>query len=608
MTDDSPKDPAVEAVASVLDAATPVEARHLSVVQGGGGASTPAAPPKAQGGGLPDDCPVVPLGVKGDVSFYLDANRQMIALKPRDHGRAGIVQLFGVHKDLLYKHWPRKKVVNDEEIVTGWKPELIAELLQAESASAGVWDPTEKVRGRGAWRGQEGELVLHLGDQVLIGHPPPAEGRFGKWHKPGFAQGQVYPAGAPLHRPAEAPAPAGDAGPGAEILALLRTWNWERGALDARLLLGWIAAAMIAGALKWRPACWITGGRGTGKSTLHDVIGYLLGEGLVSVADGSPAGIWQKLRHDSLPVALDELEAEEDGRKAQALVKLARAAASGAMILRGGSDHQATSFVARSAFLFSSILIPPLQGQDRSRLAILELGELGGAPAPKLDGGMLRELGRALLRRMFDGWHRFDQTLERWRAELTAAGHNARGADQFGTLLTAADLALYDAPPDSDSIAEIVETLKASSLSEIDDDVRDEFRARDHLLSQVIDPWKSGERRTLAEWIDRANRTIKTVQDEEDRDQAQRILAIYGIRVLWLDAKAFVAIANQHSGLAALFERTHWAGRSGTSGVWMQAFRRLPGAERSKGAVRFGAFTARATLVPVETMLPEVEG
>ncbi len=604
---DAPKDPAIETVTSILDAAEPVEARHLSVVEGGGGEADPPAP-KARGGGMPDGCPVVPLGVKGDVSFYLDANRQMIALKPKDHSRTGIVQLFGRYKDLLYEHWPRTKMVDGEVLVIGWRPELIGELLQAESATAGVWDPTEKVRGRGAWRGQDGELILHCGDRILMGRPPAAETGVGKWHKPGLVQSQVYPAGPPLYRPAEASAPAGDEGPGATLYRLLRSWNWERGGLDARLLLGWITAAMIAGALKWRPAVWLTGGRGTGKSTLHDVLGYLLGDGLVAVADGSPAGIWQKLKHDSLPVALDELEAEEDGRKAQALVRLARAAASGAMILRGGSDHQATSFVARSAFLFSSILIPPLQGQDRSRLAILELGELGDALPPKLDGGTLRELGRQLLRRMLDGWHRFDQTLERWRAELTAAGHSARGADQFGTLLTAADLALYDELPDSDSIAEIVDALKASSLSEIDDDIRDEFRARDHLLSQVIDPWKSGERRTLAEWIHRAERPIKALQGSEDREQAQRILAIYGIKVQWNHGKAFVAIANQHSGLAALFERSHWAGRSGTSGVWMQAFRRLPGAERSKGAVRFGAFTARATLVPVEAMLPEAEG
>ena len=389
------------------------------------------------------------------------------------------------------------------------------------------------------------------------------------------------------------------------LYGLLRSWSWARGALDARLLLGWICAAMVAGALRWRPAAWITGGRGTGKSTLHEVLGYVLGEGLVSVADASPAGVWQRLRHDSLPVALDELEAEEDGRKAQALVRLARAAASGSMVLRGGADHSGTSFVARSAFLFSSILIPPLQGQDRSRLAILELGELAGSPPPKLDGAALREIGRQLLRRMCDGWHRWDQTLERWRAELTAAGHNARGADQFGTLLTAADLALYDAAPESDSIGEIVELLRASSLAEIDDDVRDELRARDHLLSQVIDPWKSGERRTVAEWVNRASRPLTAHASEEDREQAQRVLQIYGLKVLWREGVPWVAIANQHSGLGALFERSHWAGKSGTSGVWAQAFRRLEGAERSKSAVRFGAYTARATLVPIATMLPE---
>ena len=82
-------------------------------------------------------------------------------------------------------------------------------------------------------------------------------------------------------------------------------------------------------------------------------------------------------------------------------------------------------------------------------------------------------------------------------------------------------------------------------------------------------------------------------------------MQIYGLKVLWREGVPWVAIANQHSGLGALFERSHWAGKSGTSGVWAQAFRRLEGAERSKSAVRFGAYTARATLVPIATMLPE---
>ena len=46
------------------------------------------------------------------------------------------------------------------------------------------------------------------------------------------------------------------------------------------------------------------------------------------------------------------------------------------MVLRGGSDHQAAGFVVRSAFMFSSILIPPLLDQDLSRIAVLTLKDL----------------------------------------------------------------------------------------------------------------------------------------------------------------------------------------------------------------------------------------
>ena len=43
-------------------------------------------------------------------------------------------------------------------------------------------------------------------------------------------------------------------------------------------------------------------------------------------------------------------------------------------------------------------------------------------------------------------------------------------------------------------------------------------------------------------------------------------------------APHYLAIANAHAALAQLFTNTHWAGKSGALGVWVQALRRVPGA------------------------------
>src|SRR5260221_74298 len=110
----------------------------------------PTKPSKGEppGGGkrLPDDCPVTPLGIAGDLHFYLDAARQLRPIEAAKHGRLAIISLFGARGPSLYSYWPRH---NKDGEITGWRPELAAETLMAVSAGKGPWDPFEEVRGRG---------------------------------------------------------------------------------------------------------------------------------------------------------------------------------------------------------------------------------------------------------------------------------------------------------------------------------------------------------------------------------------------------------------------------------------------------------------------------
>ena len=556
---------------------------------------------------LYDNCPVVPLGVAGRIRFFLDERRQLVSLEPQEIGRANIVGLWGERYHELYDRYPR---ISKENAVVGFRPEIAQERLIAAANACGVWNPAKRQRGRGAWKGDEGELVLHCGDRVIV-IPPGTDG----WakrieHQCGVVDGYVYPGDERVPLPAAEVTTKG--GPGAELLTLLNTWKWRRGVVDARLLLGWIGASILGGALAWRPLIWITGGRGTGKSTLHEVVRYVLDQALLQISDASAAGIWQTLEHSTLPVAFDELEAEEDNRRQAAIVKLARQAASGGLILRGGADHKAAEFIARSCFMFSSILMPPLMGQDRSRLAILELGELPrDRAAPALDAKKWRKVGLELRRRLVDGWHRFPRTLEFYRSSLSALGHSARGCDQFGTLLACADLLLLDGDPDSDLADEWIGSMEVANLAESEDDVRDEERALSHLMTSVVDSFKNGARRSLAQWARQAGDEAKGA-DDDGPEVANGMLGTYGLKVIVDrhspgDVKRWLAIANYHQGLAKLFEGTHWAGKSGAQGVWVQAFRRLPGAERSSGAVWFAGAVARATLVPLALAIPKEE-
>lgn len=54
---------------------------------------------------------------------------------------------------------------------------------------------------------------------------------------------------------------------GQRLFDLANAFRWRNPGSGA-MLAGWCALAPVAGALRWRPHLWITGGTGSGKSTV----------------------------------------------------------------------------------------------------------------------------------------------------------------------------------------------------------------------------------------------------------------------------------------------------------------------------------------------------
>lgn len=584
-------------------------------------------------GRLPEGCPVTPLGVNGEVCYYLDQLGQLRAIKAKDHSRLNLQNLFGVRSELLYEYWPRKTQdkTTQEWITTGWKPELAAEALMAAAARKGAWNPQEKVRGRGAWLGEAGELILHCGDQLLIVPAERPKGKAAPWRTaaPGEVDGYVYPTAPPSLKPAREPQPGFDGGgPGQALLELYGKWSVSRTDVDPTLLLGWQAAGFLGGALPWRVLMWVTGGYGTGKSTLQDAIKWTYGDGgLLQTADPTAAGVRQILRHSSMPVAIDEAEAEEDNRTINKLVKLARDAATGALAVRGGSDHEASTFTVRSGFMFSSILIPPLLPQDRSRMAVIELGRLqAGGDKPNIAPKRMAELGRRVLRRLVDGWPRWADTVGAYRAMLAEIGYSARGQDVFGTLLAAADLVLFDHPPHADSLEGWRDKMAGVAAAETEAISDDADACLSHLLTTVVEAAKDRQREAVGWWI--AQAAGQTVADPlaggnpldayspepGDRRRANAVLAGHGVKVLEKDIgdgkgkRLWLAVANQHAGLARIFDRTQWGARPGADGVWKQSLGRLAADPRQLNVQVWWGKNVRSTLVDVDLCLSGADG
>lgn len=525
-----------------------------------------------QSGEIFPGSPVRALGVHGDVFFYLDALGQLRQVTT--HSKTEIEALFTPQAHLLDDWFPQFTKTGG---VSGFSQDVARRYLMRACGERGVWAAHERVRGLGAWPDEDGGVVLHCGDAVWWR---------GAWHRPGDLGGYVYPSGVRLPRPLDRDEPMAVE----DLLDILESWRWVRGDLDALLLLGWMVSAIFGGALPWRPLLWITGDAGTGKSTAQDLIrGVLGGTGaMLRGTDVTEAGVRQYLMQSTVPVLLDEAEPDADERRSRIgdVVKLARQAASGGVVLRGGQDHQGREFKARSSFLFSSILVPPLLDQDISRLALLELLPMEpGAVAPKLEERRLVHVGRVIRRRVLAQWPRLHETRELYRAQLARQGHGPRGCDQYGTLLCMADLVLYDAVPGAARVAGWTEKLDAAAIGEQTDQTADWRRCLNHLFGQSPDLWRSGDRPTVGRLVLAA----AGLSEEVSAETAGRALASVGLRVIGRTDTASLVVANAHPQLERLFHGTHWRG-----GGWRQGVRRVPGARACPKPQRFDLVLSRA--------------
>lgn len=564
--------------------------------------------------GLPDDCPVTPLGVDGDVYYFLDTIGQLRALGAREFSKMSVLSLFMGRQHYLWWAWPR---MSKEGKTTNFANDDVSACLMGACAAKGPWTPTDRVRGRGAWLGVKGDLIVHCGTYLYMHgrvHPTGEHGRY------------VYP-----KRPAAlSPWPHridSEINPARVILPMLRKWKWKRPGVDPVLLLGWIGASMLGGALDWRPMVYLTGDRGTGKSTLQRVIRGLFGDGIISTANTTAAGIYQLVAQDSLPVAIDELEGSEDNRQAKKLLELARQASSGDKGLRGGDRGTGTEFRIQSTFLLSSILIPPMLPQDRSRFALLSLDKIDPSLPPptrvgahdlallgrkgiahdsqdELSAEDFARLGRMMLRRMIDAFPDRHAKLRAYREVLREHGHDQRGQDTFGSLLACADMMVGDAFDDlgldmGETLSSWGEALAAGSIAELADVNESWLDCLNYLLGAPVEAWRNGAKATIGRQI------VAYMDGEEgstDSKHVRGVLEQAGVGLKLDVSGKWLAIPNSSPLLHRLFVGSRWAGDASV-GLWSQALKHGPqGTLWESGHCRINGVNSRCTMISLDAL------
>lgn len=566
--------------------------------------------------GLPPHCPVKALGRDGDVFYFLNAAGGLGELTPSSSGKGHIDALFAGQSGYLRWAWGRVKWLKGSVAIDqdNYDAEKVRETLFAAATMKGAWNAVDKVRGRGAWIGKQGELVLHLGDHLLIDGKDREEC--------GERDGFLYPGRPAIPGPDPDYLPEGPENGGQKLLELFRSWHWGRPDVDPLLLLGWVGLAMVGGAENWRSTIFVTGDQATGKSTLQKAVFAALGGAVIHTVDTTAAGIYQQLKQDSLPVTVDELESDTDNRKKRAIIELARVANSGGRMMRGGQDHNGQQFNLRSAFLFSSINAPALQPQDRSRMGMLNLKEL-----QKLEGRGVVDLsevhawGRQIFRRVLDWWPKMQALREDINAWLIEdAGHDGRGADTFGALIAYSHVALYDATPTKEQLEWWSDRMKATRLSEMESRTANWKLCLRQLLQTRPDALRTASQKTVGALLMQFRPGPHNENTPCEDGWLRSKLAEVGLglsgpkrgKVKFDNAWLFVP--NDHSSLAPLFDGSKWASEAGAPGVWTDALRQSPRWDETtnpkgvyrQGNGRVGGMPLRGTLLRLNGLFEAV--
>jgi putative DNA primase/helicase len=541
--------------------------------------------------------PFRPLGFDRGTYFYLPSlGGQVVELTAAQHNKSHFLQLASL------EWWAAG--FGDERNRIDWDSAQNA--IMGACMAQGVYNP-DRIRGRGAWT-DSSRVIFHLGNRLMIdgrAHP------ITKLPKD-FQSYFFYENAKELLGPAAKPL---DDDTAFKLRCIAERFRWETPA-SANMLLGWIVLAPVCGALDWRPHIWVTGGAGTGKTTVLKLFMKPLLGGIYQAATGgtTEAGLRGTLKSDAIPVVFDEFEQNEARDKAivQNVLSLARIASSeGGCIIKGTTSGGANSFEVRSMFCVSSINVALFQKADLDRFCVLPLRK---DHMPKDDWTKFEaeiidlattENGRALIARTL-------QQIPTIKANAKVLGRalahrfGQRFGDQHGTLLAGA----WSLEPDGGGVL----TLEKAKqwIDQMDWETRDsdesdadEVKCRDTILQHLVD-YSVGQKAQLGELVRcvAIGMPLRGVMSEE----LAQVLARWGLKVFrkGMDrmpgseepcGSHFVAVAHSNRQLAALFRDTPWANNAHRA-----ALKRLPGSVVTVNSIYFaGVGTQRATLVPVDT-------
>jgi len=520
--------------------------------------------------------------------IFQHGKRQIAEVGKGEFGMSGLIDLAPLN------WWEMTFPGNKGAIDTNAATEFIIRTAEKR----GIFD-TEKVRGRGAWM-DDGRVVYHHGSHLSVDGQPVDVTRIPSKYVYELAQSMQAPGDAML-TDAE----------GQRIIDIIKMFRWSVDG-SAMLFAGWLALAPICGAIPWRPHVWMTGGAGSGKSSLAK-FGHSLLKGTDVFAQGNSteAGIRQRLRADARPVIMDESESNEEGdaRRVQSILGLIRQASteSDAETLKGTTDGGGMTYHIRSMFCLASIQVALKHKADIDRLTVLSLKSgkaedtSAGGDWEKMKEAMYQISGREdstvrarLLRRSIDLLKVTLQNIDVFSSVGAQVFGSQRDGDQYGALLAGA-WSLVSTEVASREQARAM--FDAHNWQELRDnaDGDESQRALAALMGAHVRV-KGGIELTVYELVMAASGNKTDIADLNDLT-ADAILHRYGMKV----KSGYLVLANNSDELKKLMQGTTF------EADWRGVLLRVEGADKNNNrSERFSGVQTKCIRIPLEPLVGAV--
>ena len=519
-----------------------------------------------------------PLGHDRGVYYFFPVETgQIVSMKASELGRPQTLYKLADKDFWLAMYAPETKM--------GVICDMASAVLMQACHRKGVFS-LDSQRGVGVWRDGHARLLVNCGGLIV--------GEGVRCHPSEFVGRYVYEAGANVIDLECDPLGNTDA---ARFRDICNRLSWRK-RQSGDLLAGWCVVSVVGGALDWRPHIYVTGPKGSGKSTVMDniVTGAVGSVGIKRDGGTTEAGVRKAIGTSSRPFIMDEAEAESGPRQQQMklILEYFRNASSGAVV-----ENAYATYVSRSAACFGAINPPVSQGADADRWSMLELMRNTSADRDEHYRDLMADI-RALIRPDFAA-----RLLARTVANLDVLLDNIgvfvdvlskklgskRAGDQIGTLL-AGTYSLVSNKRVTHAFVEGWVEKQAWDWDDLTGGGSDSDALMQHIMSARVAYDHEGMRResSIGEMVWRA-----TNDSGAPQEAAARGLGGYGIKV----QGDMLVISNTSSRIRELLRDTPWAVQ------WKQTLGQYTGAHNMENKpVYFGpGVLTKGTAVPLDAAL-----